>query len=204
MNTYYQQLNILIGQAIDATPTIKQQFYDFLKQRQHDYHHRDHFGGHITSSILLVDENMQETLLVAHKKAHKWLQPGGHWDDIREFCLDSALREAQEECFGVHYSDQKNVPIEVLLNGQALDIDVHEIQGHLHFDIAFLGKIKRESNIEVSPESHDVEWFLMDNAITHKLKYDDRVHRMIKKVIALRPELSNDDDCQPRFRINPK
>lgn len=99
------------------------------------------FPGHVTTSAIIIDEEINSTLLILHKASGMWLQPGGHWEEAASF-QESALREAQEEtgltqlvlhpCHADH-----DVPI---------DIDTHAIAArpsrdepdHFHFDLRYV------------------------------------------------------------------
>ena len=52
--------------------------------------------GHITGSALVVDENLEYTLLTHHSLLNKWFQFGGH-SDGHNLVSETAFREAEEE-----------------------------------------------------------------------------------------------------------
>lgn len=128
----------------------------------HNYHWED---GHITASMLIVNQDFTKVLLIFHKKLQRWLQFGGHSDDspdilataIREFHEESGIIE-EPEVFSYYPSDI--LPI--------FDLDIHDIPAfphkwqpeHKHYDIRFLGIISDKVNLSRQiEETDDMKWF---------------------------------------------
>ncbi len=109
--------------------------------------------GHLTGSILLLDED-KRCLLTLHKKYGTWQQLGGHADGNFDL-LAVAAREGLEES-GVSQFMIDRIPI---------DVDIHDA-GCLgdpgvisrHFDICFAGIVDRKQRILRSEESLDLRW----------------------------------------------
>ncbi len=88
--------------------------------------------GHLTGSALVVDAGHVRLLVLFHRKAQRWLQPGGHADGDTNLAA-VALREATEET-GIG-DLQVVVP--------AIDLDIHRVHfpnedPHLHLDVRYL------------------------------------------------------------------
>lgn len=170
-------INMLLG--FDGPDKIKEDFLFFLQQCPDNFYDRDNSIGHITSSVLVLDETQTKTIIVHHKKSDLWLQPGGHWDQIAESVKDSAMREVFEECF-----DNKAVEFHWLNQEKILDIDVHDVGHHLHFDIAFLAQVSSVIPLSFSSkESFDVKWVGLKEIVEGSLIYDPRLVRMCEKVL---------------------
>jgi len=140
-------------------------FSEFLtKTPESELFSRKNFGGHITTSAFIIDEDYNEMLLLKHKTLGRWLQPGGHVEADVSLLL-SALREAIEET-GIPKTQLQNISI--FENSEVpFDIDSHYIpanpnkeeEGHYHHDLRYLfvytgdGKIKYNEK-----ESTGLKW----------------------------------------------
>jgi 8-oxo-dGTP pyrophosphatase MutT (NUDIX family) len=150
------------------------QFLELLKNPR--AYHRDYLPGHMTGSAWIIDKSKQYALLVHHAKLQRWLQPGGHADGD-ENIVAVARKEAEEE------TGLKNL---VLLN-PLFDIDIHPIPErkdfpqHDHYDIRCLFMADKEETIEVSHESHAVEWIPLTEALK-KSGGNSSIARMVEKV----------------------
>jgi 8-oxo-dGTP pyrophosphatase MutT (NUDIX family) len=116
--------------------------------RENDIHH------FTASAIVLSDQGV---LLHKHKRSGDWLQPGGHIDE-GEWPADAARRETLEET-GITAHVSTGEP--VLMN-----VDVHNtVNGHVHYDLAYLFSAE---GVEPNPpegESPDVGWFEVEKAL---------------------------------------
>lgn len=120
-------------------------------------------GGHpqhLTSSIFVLSTDLTEILLAFHKKAHMWLQFGGHLEREDASLAAAAWREGIEESGLAAFADFSPDPS---------DIDIHELSGGFgavcreHWDVGFVALADREAGVVVSEESVDVRWFPVDN-----------------------------------------
>lgn len=144
--------------------------------------------GHVTGSAWVVTADGSRTLLVHHRKLHKWLQPGGHADGDADVPR-VALREAREES-GLAalslYGRDDLLP---------LDLDVHDIparynvagelieDAHQHHDCRFLVVSPTAAAPVVSDESHDVRWFRVEQL--PQITQEESVLRLARKAAAL-------------------
>ena len=121
-------------------------------------------GGpvHFTASLLPFSHDLTRVLLVFHKKARRWLQPGGHIEMGDESILEAARREGVEEC-GIAI-DGDLVPAQ---------LDAHVLGGgftcHEHLDIRFAVRVPGDAVPVTSEESEDVAWFEVDGAVPAEL-----------------------------------
>lgn len=113
---------------------------------------------HFTASLLPFSDDLTRVLLVFHKKARRWLQPGGHIEEADASIVEAARREGVEEC-GVAI-DGDLVPAE---------LDAHVLGGgfscHEHLDIRFAVRVPGDAVPHVSDESEDVRWFGVDDPL---------------------------------------
>ncbi|MBK9018219.1 MAG: NUDIX hydrolase [Saprospiraceae bacterium] len=112
---------------------FRQQVLDFVLLND-EFWQRTTFAGHLTGSAWVLSSDGGSVLLIHHKKLDRWLQPGGHVDEVDETVAETALREAAEEC------GLKDL---TLLSSRLFDVDVHEIPergqepAHFHHDLRF-------------------------------------------------------------------
>jgi 8-oxo-dGTP pyrophosphatase MutT (NUDIX family) len=167
-----------ISNAFESPDHVKDSFLKFFKENKENFNSRLNTHGHITCSMLVLNEEMDKVLLTHHKKFKMWLQLGGHWDNINESALETALRETSEEGYG-----EKNIICELFLNKQPLDLDAHHVEdpteSHMHYDICFACIVKEEYEVNVSHESHDVKWFNVNELIESSTNH--RMVRLLKK-----------------------
>lgn len=168
-----------IEQAFKAPREVKQHFLDFVKAHPETFNSRSNEVGHITCSMLVMNETQDKVLLTHHKKFNMWLQLGGHWDDNQENALQTALRETSEEGYG-----ENRIVCDVFLNAQPFDLDSHPVKDpvgdHIHFDICFICVVKQEFEVNVSHESLDVKWFNINDIIDTDM-VNTRLNRLLKK-----------------------
>ncbi|MBO6919699.1 MAG: NUDIX hydrolase [Rhizobiaceae bacterium] len=119
--------------------------------------------GHVTASVFLTNKSRDKVLLTHHAKLQKWLQLGGHCDGIKD-PFYNAHKEAYEES-GLTRID----PVSRLI----LDIDIHPIPehkgvpAHLHYDVRYLFEADEKQPLDISDESNDLKWVLLDELETY-------------------------------------
>jgi 8-oxo-dGTP pyrophosphatase MutT (NUDIX family) len=138
--------------------------------------------AHITGSAFVLDP-AGRLLLTHHKKLNRWLQVGGHSEPDEHDPLQTALREAAEES---GLCDLRPAP------GAAMpfDVDVHGIPargerlGHDHHDVRYLLLTDTPEHIEVTAESHALQWVPLDALGALGLLEEPAMARVLGKVRA--------------------
>ncbi len=100
------------------------------------------------------------TLLLLHRKLHKWLPPGGHIDS-HELPDVAALREVEEETgLRVALLDAGEQHETVRRLAQPLCILLETINDtHEHIDLIYVARVL-EGEVRFSPsESHEARWY---------------------------------------------
>ena len=175
-----KELVELFEKSYQSPKEVIEKFKQILEEQPHDYFGKKSNVAHITGSVLVVNDDASEVLLTDHKKLKKWLQLGGHWCDFdsepTETITQAALREVREEGY-----NNKDISIEMLNAGNILDLDIHDVGGHLHYDVCFLAKVSKSVPIHISTESEGLEWKNISAMIERKEVYDERLIRMLEK-----------------------
>ncbi|MEI6252748.1 MAG: NUDIX hydrolase [Mycobacteriaceae bacterium] len=114
-------------------------------------------AGHVTASALVVDDTGAQVLLTLHPRFGRWLQLGGHCEDIDAGIRAAALREATEE------SGIEGLQIEPELAA----IHVHPVTCSLgvptrHLDLQFIVRAPAQAQPVLSDESLDLRWWPID------------------------------------------
>ncbi len=158
-----------------------------LSGNSSDIFDRKNFLGHITASGFIYNPLRGELLLLEHKSLKKFLQPGGHVENIDSGLLSAAKREVFEETGLrslklVSLSDDINVPF---------DIDSHFIpkndkkgeDEHYHHDFRYLFITDNSNNVEINPdESNGYKWVKVSNL--EKTKELGGIVRKIRALLA--------------------
>ena len=135
-------------------------------ERNYDIHH-------FTASAIVTSD--RGILLHKHKRSGDWLQPGGHIDD-REWPADAAMRETAEET-GIMARHPAAGPL-------LMNVDVHHtVNGHVHYDLAYLMESDPDEPVAPEGESPDVGWFSVEDALK---RTDDVCRNLIVTAMGLR------------------
>ncbi|MGH3970073.1 MAG: NUDIX hydrolase, partial [Mycobacterium sp.] len=110
-----------------------------------------------TASTLVLDDSGARVLLTLHPRLGRWVQLGGHCDDVDADILAAALREATEES-GV---------ADLQLSPELVAVHVHPVTCSLgvptrHLDLQFVAHAPRGAQIALSDESLDLQWWPVD------------------------------------------
>ena len=182
-NIYLKNLFEIIDNPIIYNKENINKFHELIKNQPSNFWGKFPNTSHITASCLVFDNEFENVLLTNHKKLNKWLQLGGHWCDFEsepnQFILDCAIKEVEEEAFG-----DKKIEQEILFNNNAVDLDIHSVGSHFHYDICFASIVKKTIPIVVSNESLDVKWLNIDMVLENN--YELRLNYLV---------LKNEDSC---------
>jgi 8-oxo-dGTP pyrophosphatase MutT (NUDIX family) len=158
-----------------------------LLQRQladeEDVFVRSNMTGHVTCSATVLNPEGTKILLVDHVTLHKWLTPGGHFEDDASLRA-AALREVAEET-GVADAALHAWSVRT---GLPLDIDSHAIPAnprrnegaHVHHDFQFLAVAPEHGELQAQlAEVHAARWAPIEELFTWT---DPRVGRVVGKL----------------------
>jgi 8-oxo-dGTP pyrophosphatase MutT (NUDIX family) len=146
--------------AVEAHPPIdarevasKEVFLAELDRLPHPFDER--YGPvHVTGSGVVVGP--RGTILVKHRRLHRWMQPGGHIEP-GESPEEAAVRECIEET-GLPVAHPNEGPV-------LIHVDVHEAaKGHTHLDVRYLLVAPDEDPDPPEGESQDIRWFGWEEA----------------------------------------
>jgi 8-oxo-dGTP pyrophosphatase MutT (NUDIX family) len=113
---------------------------------------REHAGGHVTASALVVDAAAERVLLCLHAKFGLWVQMGGHCEPGDPDLAAAALREATEE---------SGIP-GLRISPTPIGVDIHRVGcggGALHYDVRYAAVAPPGAVEAVSPESLALRWY---------------------------------------------
>lgn len=125
---------------------------------------RKNFFGHITASAIVLDRTLSKILLVHHKNLGKYIQPGGHIDNIDTTFSQAAVRELAEE---TGFTDILPLSLDINYPDVPIDIDIHTIPEnqkkqepkHLHFDFRYIFILLDTHQGKISEEEiGDIVW----------------------------------------------
>ncbi|MDN5760970.1 MAG: NUDIX hydrolase [Microlunatus sp.] len=109
--------------------------------------------GHLTASVLVLNEDRSATLLTLHPRVGRWLQLGGHCEPGDPTLVAAALREATEES-GI--DGLRIDPLPVRLDVHALTCSLGKPTRHL--DVQFRAVAPAGATARISSESDDLAW----------------------------------------------
>ena len=171
------------AQVAPGEPEDHRRFVDRFVQDHPDASVRSNQVGHLTGSALVVDAVGERTLLMLHRKLHRWFQPGGHADGDTNLAA-VALREATEETGleGLHVV----VP--------AIDVDVHRVEPpseapHLHLDTRFLVIAPDQAEEVPNEESLALRWVGPGELDDLDPPLDESTRRLVARGLAVAREV---------------
>ncbi len=145
----------LIREWIPPSPQqaeTRQRFLDLLRDNP-EATRADHPGAHLTASAVVVNADRDRVLFCLHGRIGKWVQLGGHCEDVDDTLGDAALREATEES-GIAGLRIDPTPI---------NLDIRPVTCRygpvLHYDVRFVVFAPPGAVTAISAEWRDLEWF---------------------------------------------
>jgi 8-oxo-dGTP pyrophosphatase MutT (NUDIX family) len=117
----------------------------------------DHWiPGHFTGSAFVMSPDEGSLLFIHHSKLHRWLQPGGHFEDSDASVEAGARREVLEEV-GISRLER--------IGDGLFDVDIHTIPPrphkgepeHLHLDVRLLFKAP-SLDFQAGSDALDARW----------------------------------------------
>ena len=151
-----------------------------LLEREPNCFFRTCTEGHITASAWVLSPNLQQVLLMHHRKLDKWLQPGGHADGDTNLA-GVALREAHEE---------SGLTSLRLMRSDIFDIDVHPIPergaepAHFHYDVRYLLTANPQEPLAANGESKGFAWVPLQE-VEALTAANPSILRMVNKTMQL-------------------
>lgn len=167
-------------------PKEKEKFFLLQKQilEEQDILSRKNFEGHVTASGLIISHD-KKVLVMFHNTLEKFLQPGGHIEEIDRDIIQSAEREVKEE---TNLNDIK-LHSWCLENNSAIMIDTHKIpenrkkneNEHFHHDFMFIFRAEKTNIILDKNEVSGFFWIDIGEA----MKDNSLVAEGLKKAACL-------------------
>ena len=176
------------------TPRDKKEEKDLELMKQFlsnhdDIYSRNNLIGHVTSSVIVLDEEKKHILLGYHNIYKSWGWFGGHNDGDKD-CLNVALKEAKEETGLDEFK---------LIDKAPLGIDVVYVQNHikhgsyvpdhLHLNITYGLLADSKKSIRFNKKEHSgIKWFKLSEYL--KSVEEDRMVPIYKKLVKRMKELN--------------
>jgi 8-oxo-dGTP pyrophosphatase MutT (NUDIX family) len=166
----------------DEEKLYRQLTLALVREHPENWWQRSLLQGHLTGSAWVLNPDRTKALLIHHRALDKWFQPGGHAEDSDGSLLETARREAQEEC---------GLSRLILLSEAIFDLDIHlipakkDVEAHLHYDVRFLFQAENEILNEDLAEVKAVQWVPVAQLMQQNLQQS--VRRMVLKTAQYDP-----------------
>lgn len=142
----------------------------------------------IASALITTKSNPKKILLLHHKKANTWLQPGGHIEHT-ENPIEAIIREVMEETgldirsyfpFGKKTKESQELPIpKFILEEEIASHESHEF--HYHIDLLYHIEMDEVPVSFLEEEAYGIGWFTLEEAL--ELSLFDNTKKMIKELL---------------------
>lgn len=135
--------------------------------------------GHLTASGVVLAPDLDQVLLVYHRRLRRWLQPGGHIEPEDDSIAEAARREVLEET---------GVKVERDRSAMVVGIDVHAIPAgrgeppHWHHDLA-LAFVARKKKLRPTDEVREAVWCRVDDLDRYAV--DAALRKSVKRALGL-------------------
>jgi len=170
-------------------PTCQQEEMDkkliieFIKQNP-DALYRTNLAAHITSSAIVVNENLDKVVFAYHLIYKEWAWLGGHNDGDGN-CLRVAIRETKEETGLVNIKPFYDEPVML----DAIFVENHIKNGkyvpdHLHLNLTYLLVADEKDELIIKEdENSGVKWFDIEDIFN--ISDEKRMKPIYGKVVEL-------------------
>ena len=154
---------VVLSHQCDGDEASHRRAVGLLDADQIAWRRSDFQPGHFTASGFVASPDGGSLLLIHHGKLGRWLQPGGHFEEVDASVEDAARREVLEET---------GVGALTRIGTILVRIDAHPIPArgeepvHTHFD---LGVGFQASSVRIGPidEVLDARWVRFDELVEY-------------------------------------
>jgi len=129
---------------------------------------RTNLVAHMTSSAIVMNQNMDKVLFAHHNIYHSWGWVGGH-NDGDDDCLAVAIKEAKEETGvrNIHPYTEDILGIDIIFVQNHIKNSSY-VSDHLHLNVTYLLIADETDELEISQnENSDVKWFELNNVLDY-------------------------------------
>jgi 8-oxo-dGTP pyrophosphatase MutT (NUDIX family) len=151
---------------------------------------RTNLTAHVTSSAIVVNEEMDKVLFVHHNIYNSWAWVGGHNDGNPDL-LEVAVKEAKEETGLIKISPYNNdiIAIDVIHVNNHIKNGAF-ISDHLHLNATFLLIANEEDNLIIKEdENSGVKWFYIKEIMNYVS--EERIKKVYRKIFDQITNLKN-------------
>lgn len=151
---------------------------------------RSNLAGHVTSSIIILNQAQDKILLGYHHIYQSWGWFGGH-NDGDDDCYRVARKEAFEETALAGFIDLKNdvLALDVIYLKNHIKAQQY-IPDHLHLNVTYGFIADEQASLKINPDEHEaLRWF----PLTSYLDYvrEPRMKSIYEKIVKRMQERSN-------------
>jgi len=144
---------------------------------------RENLVAHVTSSVMILNQDKTKVLLGFHNIYQSWGWFGGHNDDDPD-CLHVALKEAKEETgleSFIHIMEEP-IAIDVIYVGNHIKKGTY-VPDHLHLNVTY-GLIADDTlPLRHNEDEHEgLKWFDLDDFLNHVT--EPRMEPIYNKIIS--------------------
>lgn len=145
---------------------------------------RKNMKGHVTASGIIVSGD--NILLIFHNKLKRYIQPGGHIEDVDSAMWQAATREVLEEtgiAAKLHPWHEQHGYIPIHIDTHAIPANPKRDEGdHFHHDWIFVFQVT-DANVTLQAEEvSDFKWVPLVTDFTHEPAIKGAVEK-IRKIL---------------------
>lgn len=120
---------------------------------------RANVAGHITASVVIVNEALSHVVLTHHPRVREWLQLGGHCEAGDDTLIAAAEREGREES---GLDSLLLEPALLTLHAHAITCSLGQPTWHLDLRFRAIAPGSGTPPLVISEESNDLRWWPVD------------------------------------------